>query len=138
MLLDFVCCPSLLFELTSFFLRFLSFSSSSILLSRFGSYRTSSERLSVRGIYNFLLFIRFQKSDISLVHSCDYSTRRSDPEVKLYRKSFSFPTFSILPSQNFMSTTFFNLFLQNLKQDYKFGKNKSISFFYKHKTQLIP
>ena len=52
---------SLLFELTSFsFLSKLSFSSSSILFSRFGSYRVSTERLCARGIYKFCYLFGFK------------------------------------------------------------------------------
>ena len=63
---------------------------------------------------NLLLFIRFQDRIIHLAHSCDYSTRRSDPWSTV-QIVLAIPTSSILPSQDLMSTTFFKLILQNLK-----------------------
>ena len=114
----FFCCPSLFFELTSFLLRFLSFSSSSILLSRFGFYRTSSERFGVPGIYKFIAIYSVSNSDYS---SCTllrllYSSLR--PTWSPVQIVLAIPTFSILPSQDLMSTSFFKLILQNLKKDY--------------------
>ena len=111
----FFCCPSLLFELTSFLkLRFLSFSSSSILFSRFGSYRTSSERLGVRGIYKlcYLFGFKIGSSSCTFLRLLYSSLRPTWSTVQIV---FSIPTSSILPSQDLMSTTFFKLFLQNLK-----------------------
>ena len=110
---------SLLFELTSFLLRFLSFSSSTILLSRFNSYLCSLSFLATKSesshkicylISYFNFGFNFARS---LVITLTFLTQTLKLSLGQSACSVvSLPTNSILSLQNCLSTIFIFEFLQ--------------------------
>ena len=129
------CCPSLLFELTSFLTYFLSFSSSAILLSRFKIstyvlFRFSQEE-SESSHKIFAIYFRISISVLILqaVLWLLFSSLRplSFQLGQSAHSAVSSPTNSILSLQFYLSTTFSKLILQNVTT----FKIEFSRFFYK-------